>query len=162
MAAEETLIIKPKVKIKVFGVGGGGNSVLMRMGHHKELDIDLVAINTDAKQLARVAEEGVETLQIGEDLTKGRGTGGNIALGEKAALDAKDKIREAMNGADLVFVTASAVVLAQGRRLLSPRSRTTSGRSRSASSRCRSASRAAARSAWPMRASRRCRPRWTR
>ncbi|WP_288779668.1 cell division protein FtsZ, partial [uncultured Mitsuokella sp.] len=106
MAAEETLIIKPKVKIKVFGVGGGGNSVLMRMGHHKELDIDLVAINTDAKQLARVAEEGVETLQIGEDLTKGRGTGGNIALGEKAALDAKDKIREAMNGADLVFVTA--------------------------------------------------------
>ena len=106
MAAEETLIIKPKVKIKVFGVGGGGNSVLMRMGHHKELDIDLVAINTDAKQLARVAEEGVETLQIGEDLTKGRGTGGNIALGEKAALDAADKIRESMSGADLVFVTA--------------------------------------------------------
>ena len=160
MAAEETLIIKPKVKIKVFGVGGGGNSVLMRMGHHKELDIDLVAINTDAKQLARVAEEGVETLQIGEDLTKGRGTGGNIALGEKAALDAKDKIREAMNGADLVFVTAG---LGGGTGTgAAPRSRTTSGRSRSASSRCRSASRAAARSAWPMRASRRCRPRWTR
>ena len=93
MAAEETLIIKPKVKIKVFGVGGGGNSVLMRMGRHKDLDIDLIAINTDAKQLSRVAEEGVETLQIGEDLTKGRGTGGNIALGEKAALDAADKIR---------------------------------------------------------------------
>ncbi len=74
MAAEETLIIKPKVKIKVFGVGGGGNSVLMRMGRHKDLDIDLIAINTDAKQLSRVAEEGVETLQIGEDLTKGRGT----------------------------------------------------------------------------------------
>lgn len=106
MAAEETLIIKPKVKIKVFGVGGGGNSVLMRMGRHKDLDIDLIAINTDAKQLSRVAEEGVETLQIGEDLTKGRGTGGNIALGEKAALDAADKIRESMSGADLVFVTA--------------------------------------------------------
>lgn len=106
MAAEETLIIKPKVKIKVFGVGGGGNSVLMRMGRHKDLDIDLIAINTDAKQLARVAEEGVETLQIGEDLTKGRGTGGNIALGEKAALDAANKIRESMSGADLVFVTA--------------------------------------------------------
>ena len=101
MAAEETLIIKPKVKIKVFGVGGGGNSVLMRMGRHKDLDIDLIAINTDAKQLSRV-----ETLQIGEDLTKGRGTGGNIALGEKAALDAADKIRESMSGADLVFVTA--------------------------------------------------------
>ncbi len=48
MAAEETLIIKPKVKIKVFCVGGGGNSVLMRMGRHKDLDIDLIAINTDA------------------------------------------------------------------------------------------------------------------
>ncbi len=106
MAAEETLIIKPKVKIKVFGVGGGGNSVLMRMGRHKDLDIDLIAVNTDAKQLARVAEAGVETLQIGEDLTKGRGTGGNIALGEKAALDASEKIRDAMSGADLVFVTA--------------------------------------------------------
>lgn len=106
MAAEETLIIKPKVKIKVFGVGGGGNSVLMRMGSHKDLDIDLIAVNTDAKQLARVAEAGVETLQIGEDLTKGRGTGGNIALGEKAALDAAEKIRDAMTGADLVFVTA--------------------------------------------------------
>ncbi|WP_455048556.1 cell division protein FtsZ [Mitsuokella sp.] len=106
MAAEETLIIKPKVKIKVFGVGGGGNSVLMRMGSHKDLDIDLIAVNTDAKQLSRVAEAGVETLQIGEDLTKGRGTGGNIALGEKAALDAAEKIRDAMTGADLVFVTA--------------------------------------------------------
>lgn len=142
MAAEETLIIKPKVKIKVFGVGGGGNSVLMRMGRHKDLDIDLIAINTDAKQLSRVAEEGVETLQIGEDLTKGRGTGGNIALGEKAALDAADKIRESMSGADLVFVTAGlGGGTARAQRLSSPRLRATSGRSQSASSRCRSASR---------------------
>ena len=154
MAAEETLIIKPKVKIKVFGVGGGGNSVLMRMGRHKDLDIDLIAINTDAKQLSRVAEEGVETLQIGEDLTKGRGTGGNIALGEKAALDAADKIRESMSGADLVFVTAG---LGGG-----TGTGAASGRSRSVSSRCRSASRAAARSVWPMKASPRCRRRWMR
>lgn len=95
MAADETSIIKPKVKIKVFGVGGGGNSVLMRMGRHKELDIDLIAINTDAKQLAQADEAGVETLQIGADLTKGRGTGGNIAVGEKAAKDAEGKIRDA-------------------------------------------------------------------
>ena len=115
MAAEGALIIKLKVKIKVFGVGGGGNSVLMRMGHHKELDIDLVAINTDAKQLARVAEEGVETLQIGEDLTKGRGTGGNIALGEKAASTQRDKIREARTAQiSSLLRPASAVVLAQG------------------------------------------------
>lgn len=106
MAADETAIIKPKVKIKVFGVGGGGNSVLMRMGRHKELDIDLIAINTDAKQLAQAADAGVDTLQIGEDLTKGRGTGGNIAVGEQAAKEAEGKIRDAMSGADLIFITA--------------------------------------------------------
>ena len=105
MAADETAIIKPKVKIKVFGVGGGGNSVLMRMGRHKELDIDLIAINTDAKQLAQAADAGVDTLQIGEDLTKGRGTGGNIAVGEQAAKEAEGKIRDAMSG-DLIFITA--------------------------------------------------------
>ena len=66
MAADETSIIKPKVKIKVFGVGGGGNSVLMRMGQHNDLDIELVAVNTDAKQLSLVAQSGVKPMQIGE------------------------------------------------------------------------------------------------
>ena len=81
MAADETLIIKPKVRIKVFGVGGGGNSVLMRMGQHNDLDIELVAVNTDAKQLSLVSQAGVRYVQIGEPLTRGRGTGGNVALG---------------------------------------------------------------------------------
>ena len=106
MAADETLIVKPKVKIKVFGVGGGGNSVLMRMGQHNELDIELVAINTDAKQLSLVAQAGVKPMQIGEALTRGRGTGGKVELGEQAAKEAENRIREALTGADLVFITA--------------------------------------------------------
>ena len=104
--ANETSIIKPKVTIKVFGVGGGGNSVLMRMAANNELGIDLIAINTDAKQLERAHQAGVLTMQIGADITKGRGTGGSIEAGEAAAKDAKEKIRDAMTGADLVFITA--------------------------------------------------------
>ena len=84
MTPDETSIIKPKVKIKVFGVGGGGNSVLMRMGQHNELEIELIAINTDAKQLQLVEQSGVRCIQIGESLTRGRGTGGNIAVAEQA------------------------------------------------------------------------------
>lgn len=106
MAADENMIIKPKVKIKVFGVGGGGNSVLMRMGQKAGLEIDLVAINTDAKQLAMVDRAGVQVLHIGENLTKGRGTGGNVALGEQAAKEAEAQLREALTGSDLIFITA--------------------------------------------------------
>ena len=98
MAADETLIIKPKVRIKVFGVGGGGNSVLMRMGQHNDLDIELVAVNTDAKQLSLVSQAGVRYVQIGEPLTRGRGTGGNVALGEQAAKEAEIFITAGMGG----------------------------------------------------------------
>lgn len=105
MTTDDTLV-KPKVKIKVFGVGGGGNSVLMRMGQHNELDIELYAVNTDAKQLQQVEKVGVNCIQIGETLTRGRGTGGNIQTGEQAAKLDTAKLQAAMNGADLVFVTA--------------------------------------------------------
>ena len=106
MTPDETSIIKPKVKIKVFGVGGGGNSVLMRMGQHNELEIELIAINTDAKQLQLVEQSGVRCIQIGESLTRGRGTGGNIAVAEQAAKAEENKIKDALNGADLIFITA--------------------------------------------------------
>ncbi len=102
----EDILIKPKIKIKVFGVGGGGNSVLMRMGQHNELDIELYAVNTDAKQLRQVEQFGVNCIQIGESLTRGRGTGGNIQLGEQAAKNDAAKLQAALNGADMVFITA--------------------------------------------------------
>lgn len=106
MQDNDSSIKRAIVKIKVIGVGGGGNSVLMRLAKNKFLDIDLLAVNTDAKQLEIMAKAGVTPLQIGENLTKGRGTGGDLGLGETAAKADEERIREAMKGADLVFVTA--------------------------------------------------------
>ena len=106
MAEKDPAIKNAIVTIKIIGVGGGGNSVLLRMAKNKVLDIDLIAVNTDAKQLAIMQQAGVIPLQIGESLTKGRGTGGSLELGESAAHADEEKIRNAMKGADLVFVTA--------------------------------------------------------
>ena len=104
--SNDASIKKAIVSIKVIGVGGGGNSVLKRMAESRFLDLELIAVNTDAKQLALMEEVGVKPLQIGEELTKGRGTGGNLDVGENAAKADEARIREAMKGADLVFVTA--------------------------------------------------------
>lgn len=107
MAADEVKKEKKQAKIKVFGVGGGGNSVLMRMSENLDLDIDLVAINTEERVLARAAAtQKIQCIQIGEKLTRGRGTGGKVELGEQAARDAKRQIEEALTGADLIFITA--------------------------------------------------------
>lgn len=108
MAEEGKLISRPKVKIKVFGVGGGGNSVLMRLAQDNKLDLELIAVNTDARQLQQVAQvdESIMTVQLGAPLTRGRGTGGNVELAQHAAAQDEAKLREAMNGADLVFITA--------------------------------------------------------
>ena len=104
--ADDTMIKRAIVTIKVFGVGGGGNSVLLRMAQSNFLDIELVAINTDSKQLAIMESAGIKTIQIGEALTKGRGTGGNPVFGEAAAKNDAAKIKDAMLGADLIFITA--------------------------------------------------------
>lgn len=103
----DELIIKPKIKIKVFGVGGGGNNVIARMGQHKTLDIELTAINSDQKQLENIASSGVKVLAVGENLTAGRGTGGNVELGEQAAQAATAELKKAINGADMIFIAAT-------------------------------------------------------
>ena len=106
MAATGSAIKNAIVTIKVLGVGGGGNSVLLRMAKDKLAAVELIAINTDAKQLAQLQQAGVTPLQIGVKVTKGRGTGGNLELGETAAKADEEKIRAALKGSDLVFVTA--------------------------------------------------------
>ena len=99
-------IEKAVVNIKVFGVGGGGNSVLKRMadsaGDH---DPELVAVNTDSHALS-VFNSGVKIIQIGESLTGGHGTGGNVSLGEQAARIDEERIKSAMYGSDMIFITA--------------------------------------------------------
>ncbi|KAK7316806.1 hypothetical protein RJT34_00532 [Clitoria ternatea] len=91
-------------KIKVVGVGGGGNNAVNRMigcGLH---GVEFYAINTDAQALLHSAAEN--PIKIGELLTRGLGTGGNPLLGEQAAEESKEAIANALQGSDLVFVTA--------------------------------------------------------
>ncbi|KAF9666491.1 hypothetical protein SADUNF_Sadunf16G0234700 [Salix dunnii] len=91
-------------KIKVVGVGGGGNNAVNRMIGSDLQGIDFYAINTDAQALVQSAAQN--PLQIGELLTRGLGTGGNPLLGEQAAEESKDAIANALKGSDLVFITA--------------------------------------------------------
>ena len=107
MMTDDTKIKRAVVTIKIIGVGGGGNSVIERIAEGNELDVELIAINTDAKHLAYMEEAGVKALAIGRELTKGLGTGGVADLGEAAAKGDEAKIKEVLKGADLVFVTAS-------------------------------------------------------
>ncbi len=99
-------ITKAVVRIKVVGVGGGGNSVLLRLSEDKIPGIELIAVNTDAKQLAVLQEAGIEVMQIGERMTRGRGTGGVAEVGAKAAESDLARLEMALRDADLVFITA--------------------------------------------------------
>ncbi|RZC50588.1 hypothetical protein C5167_019006 [Papaver somniferum] len=91
-------------KIKVIGVGGGGNNAVNRMIGSGLQGIEFYAINTDSQSLLQSATKN--PLQIGELLTRGLGTGGNPLLGEQAAEESKEAIAGALKGSDLVFITA--------------------------------------------------------
>ncbi|GLU23838.1 hypothetical protein SLE2022_398140 [Rubroshorea leprosula] len=91
-------------KIKVVGVGGGGNNAVNRMIGSGLQGVDFYAINTDSQALLQSAAGN--PLQIGELLTRGLGTGGNPLLGEQAADESKEAIANALKGSDLVFITA--------------------------------------------------------
>ena len=91
-------------KVKIVGVGGGGNNALNTMISSRLSGVDFIAANTDAQALA--ANLAPIKLQLGSTLTKGLGAGANPEVGRKAALEDVEKIREALKGADMVFITA--------------------------------------------------------
>src|SRR5512136_2758577 len=91
-------------KVKIIGIGGGGNNALNTMISYQLCGVDFIAANTDAQALA--ANMAPNKLQLGENLTKGLGAGANPEIGRKAALEDVEKIREALQGADMVFITA--------------------------------------------------------
>jgi cell division protein FtsZ len=91
-------------KVKIIGIGGGGNNALNTMISYELTGVDFIAANTDAQALA--ANMAPNKLQLGENLTKGLGAGANPEVGRKAALEDVEKIREALKGADMVFITA--------------------------------------------------------
>jgi cell division protein FtsZ len=91
-------------KIKVIGVGGGGCNAVNRMIRAKVEGIEFIAANTDLQAL-KLCQAPVK-LQLGAKLTKGLGAGANPEVGRKAALEDTDKIIEALEGADMIFITS--------------------------------------------------------
>ncbi|MFL6299582.1 MAG: cell division protein FtsZ [Terriglobales bacterium] len=91
-------------KIKVIGVGGGGNNAVNRMISARVEGVEFVVANTDLQAL-QMSQAPVK-IQLGVKLTNGLGAGANPEVGKKAALEDTDKIIEALEGADMVFVTA--------------------------------------------------------
>ncbi|CAM4042133.1 cell division protein FtsZ [Lederbergia lenta] len=90
--------------IKVIGVGGGGNNAVNRMIEHDVQGVEFIAVNTDAQAL-NLSKAEIK-MQIGAKLTRGLGAGANPEVGKKAAEESKEQIEEALQGADMVFVTA--------------------------------------------------------
>ncbi len=102
------MLVKPDIarfaKIKVMGVGGGGsNAVTSMVVSNKIQGVDFIAVNTDAQAL--LVSQAPNKLQIGEDLTKGLGAGGNPEIGKQAAEESREKIKEFLAGSDMVFLT---------------------------------------------------------
>jgi len=91
-------------KIKVIGVGGGGCNAVNRMIRAKVEGIEFIAANTDLQAL-KLCQAPVK-LQLGAKLTKGLGAGANPEVGRKAALEDTDKIIEALEGSDMIFITS--------------------------------------------------------
>ncbi|MCL1630940.1 cell division protein FtsZ [Sporolactobacillus sp. CPB3-1] len=91
-------------KIKVIGVGGGGNNAVNRMIESGIQGVEFVCANTDAQAL-KLSKADVK-LQLGEKLTRGLGAGANPEIGKKAAEESHDQVEEVLKGADMVFVTA--------------------------------------------------------
>ncbi|OUO22478.1 cell division protein FtsZ [Collinsella sp. An307] len=90
--------------IKVVGVGGGGTNAVNRMIEEGIRGVEFVAINTDAQALA-ISDADIK-VHIGTDITRGLGAGANPEIGRKAADESRDDIKEALAGADMVFITA--------------------------------------------------------
>jgi len=91
-------------RIKVLGLGGSGCNAITRMVREQLHGVEFIAMNTDAQHLE--ITEAMQRVQIGEKLTRGLGAGGDHTVGKKAAEESKDAIRDAVSGADMIFIAA--------------------------------------------------------
>ncbi|MCH8821258.1 cell division protein FtsZ [Patescibacteria group bacterium] len=103
------MLIKPEVnrfaKIKVIGIGGGGCNALNSMINLQQIQgVDFIGVNTDAQALLTC--QAPTKVQIGEQLTKGLGSGGDPEVGRKAAEESTEKLMEVVGDADMVFITS--------------------------------------------------------
>jgi cell division protein FtsZ len=95
--------VEEYAKIRVIGVGGGGSNAVDRMIEAGLMGVEYIAMNTDLQVLDLSAAD--KKLQIGENLTRGLGTGGNPDLGKQAAEESRQEIMISLDGADMVFIT---------------------------------------------------------
>jgi len=99
----KTSFVANPAKIRVIGLGGGGSNAITRMVREEIQGVEFIAMNTDAQALA-ITEAPVR-IQLGEKLTKGLGVGGDHILGQRAAEESRDELRELVSGADMIFIT---------------------------------------------------------
>jgi cell division protein FtsZ len=99
----KTSFVPNPAKIKVIGLGGGGCNAITRMVREEIQGVEFIAMNTDAQALA-ITEAPIR-IQLGEKLTKGLGVGGDSTMGQKAAEESRDELKELVSSADMVFVT---------------------------------------------------------
>lgn len=102
------MLIRPQTtnfaKIRVIGVGGGGGNAIASMINSSNIQgVDFVAINTDAQAL--LLNPATTKVQIGENITKGLGSGGDPEIGRQAAEESAEKIKDMLEGSDMVFLT---------------------------------------------------------
>ncbi|MCB0339119.1 MAG: cell division protein FtsZ, partial [Bdellovibrionales bacterium] len=104
MNQTELRLSSNKARIKVFGIGGGGNNAVNNMIRSGLEGVEFIAANTDAQALA--SNTAPRKIQLGDEITKGLGAGADPEIGRAAARESKERIREAIDGADMVFITA--------------------------------------------------------
>jgi cell division protein FtsZ len=90
--------------IKVVGVGGGGGNAVEHMMTHKIEGVEFICANTDAQALKNSSAHTV--IQLGESITRGLGAGANPEIGRRSAEEDRDRIKAAISGADMIFITA--------------------------------------------------------
>jgi cell division protein FtsZ len=102
--SKEGIVDQSGAVIKVVGVGGGGSNAVNSMVEAGILGVEFIAMNTDVQALDQ--SKAHKRIQIGANLTRGLGAGGDPEVGRSAAEESKNEIRKALEGADMVFITA--------------------------------------------------------
>ena len=101
----------PPIRIKVVGIGGAGCNAINTMIAAGLQKVEFIIANTDMQALSK--SSAPYTIQLGPERTKGLGAGAKPEIGKEAAIESETHIREALEGADMVFVTAGMVLLAE-------------------------------------------------
>jgi len=100
----KNILPSQNAKIEVIGVGGGGSNAVNRMIDSDLEGVSFRVLNTDAQALLQSSAE--RRVQLGQNLTRGLGAGGNPSIGQKAAEESKEELQQALDGSDLVFIAA--------------------------------------------------------